>query len=114
MTRPSESVASSVISGDDRARGLTHTRSAATPTRPGSRIDAREATASSSGGIRARRGRLELLVLQPGQGALARGVLRVLPEHPLAILAHVLGDERDGVLAVIGELHGPADGGGGL
>jgi len=48
MTRPSESVASSVISGDDRARGLTHTRSAATPTRPVIRIEARKARASAT------------------------------------------------------------------
>src|SRR5213592_4789947 len=53
---------------------------------------------------------LQLLELQPGEGALARGVFGVLPQHPLAVLADVLGDERHGVLAVVVELDGPDDG----
>src|SRR5713226_10320235 len=65
---------------------------------------------SSGGGIRRAERLSELLELQPGQGALAGGVLRVLPEHPLAVLAHVLRDERNGILAVVVELHGPDDG----
>src|SRR5712692_7860966 len=65
---------------------------------------------SSGGGIRRAERLSELLELQPGQGALAGGVFGVLPEHPFAVLAHVLRDERDGILAVVVELHGPDDG----
>src|SRR5205085_9549594 len=46
---------------------------------------------------------------QPAQLALATRVLALLPEHPFAVLHDVLGDRRNGVLAVIVEGDGPHD-----
>src|SRR5262245_21277507 len=39
------------------------------------------------------------------QLALAGAVFAVLPDHPLAVLRDVLGDQRHGVLAVVVERH---------
>src|SRR5262245_49446224 len=65
---------------------------------------------SSTGGIKALRLGLPLLEFHTRQRPLPGCVLRVLPDHPLAILAHVLGDERDGVLTMGIELHRADDG----
>src|SRR5215510_16054642 len=47
--------------------------------------------------------------LMPGQLALAAGVFAVIPFNELAVLHHVLGDDRHGVLAVIVEGDLPHD-----
>src|SRR6188472_4423212 len=44
------------------------------------------------------------------QLALARGVLAVFPDHPLAVLHDVFGDQRHGILPVVVERDRPNDG----
>jgi hypothetical protein len=51
MTSPSDRVASSVIRGDERASGLTHTRSAATPMSPVMTMEAAKASGSITAAV---------------------------------------------------------------